>query len=104
MLGGYMLFMICSIGVVCYFNDGIDGEIFIKYVDIVMYCGKQIGCNNFQFYILVMNEQVLECLCIEGDLCNVLDYGEFLLYYQFKVDLVLGCVVGSEVLICWLYL
>lgn len=43
----YVVVIIVLIGVVVYFDDGVDSVILLKYVDIVMYCVKEVGCNLF---------------------------------------------------------
>ena len=101
MIEGHTFYPTCSMGVATYPEDSRDAETLVKYADIAMYRAKQNGRDNYQFYTPAMNEQALERLRIEGDLRNALERDEFELYYQPKVDLRSGVIVGMEALIRW---
>ena len=45
------LIVTCSIGISIYPNDSEDGETLVKYADRAMYNAKNIGKNNFKFYV-----------------------------------------------------
>ena len=52
---GNALHVECSIGISIYPEDGEDGETLIKNADAAMYCAKEKGRNNFQFFETAMN-------------------------------------------------
>jgi EAL domain-containing protein (putative c-di-GMP-specific phosphodiesterase class I) len=48
-----------------------------------------------------MNVHTLERLELESDLSRALERGEFLLYYQPKVEIATGLITGTEALLRW---
>jgi diguanylate cyclase (GGDEF)-like protein/PAS domain S-box-containing protein len=51
----------CSIGISIYPEDGEDAETLIKNADTAMYCAKEKGLNNFQFFETAMKSMPLAC-------------------------------------------
>jgi EAL domain-containing protein (putative c-di-GMP-specific phosphodiesterase class I) len=66
-----------------------------------MYRAKECGRNNFQFYVADMNVRARERLMLENSLRRALVRAEFMLYYQPRVDLYSGRVIGAEALLRW---
>jgi len=100
-ISGNELHVTLSIGVSIYPDDGQDAEAVMKNADTAMYHAKANGRNNYQFFTAEMNIRAVRRLSIEGNLRRALKQGEFELYYQPKVDLVSGLMIGSEALIRW---
>jgi diguanylate cyclase (GGDEF)-like protein/PAS domain S-box-containing protein len=46
----------CSVGLAAYPSDGTDAGTLIEHADAAMYCAKQNGRNNFQFYDVSMKK------------------------------------------------
>jgi diguanylate cyclase (GGDEF)-like protein/PAS domain S-box-containing protein len=90
-----------SIGVVTYPEDGADAETLLKNADFAMYHAKDCGRNNYQFFESGMNARAVERQSIEGDLRHAIERGQLVLYYQPKIDLVSGRIIGVEALIRW---
>ena len=89
----------CSIGIASFPHDGEDAETLLRNADTAMYRAKDLGRNNSQLYSAEMNANLDERLTLETDLWNALERNEFLLYYQPKVSLTTGRVVGLEALL-----
>jgi diguanylate cyclase (GGDEF)-like protein len=100
-IGGQELCITCSAGVSVYPQDGDDVETLLKNADAAMYRAKERGRNNFQFYTSEMNALVHERLALEHNLRRAVERNELLLYYQPKVDLATGVIVGAEALVRW---
>ena len=100
-LNGQTLLMTASIGIAVYPNDGIVAESLIRNADTAMYCAKDNGGNNFQFYSESMNSSALEQLRLESQLGEALNRNEFVLHYQPLIDIASGSIVGAEALLRW---
>ncbi len=90
-----------SIGIIIYPSDGDNVDILLKNVDVAMYHAKNQGRNNYQFYRQSLNATAFERLELENHLHKALDRGEFLLYYQPRMDIRTGKIVGMEALLRW---
>ncbi|WP_249067437.1 putative bifunctional diguanylate cyclase/phosphodiesterase [Argonema antarcticum] len=90
-----------SIGIALYPDDGEDAETLIKNADAALYSAKAKGRNNYQFYTRNINEQASELLFLENRLHHAWERGEFLVYYQPKVNVNTGKITGMEALVRW---
>ena len=100
-LEGHEVFATTSIGITVYPHDGDDMDTLTKNADAAMYRAKDRGRNNYQFYAPEMNAKALERLSLESSLRRALERDEFLIYYQPRVDINTGLVVGMEGLLRW---
>ncbi|MBA6295224.1 EAL domain-containing protein [Colwellia sp. MB02u-9] len=90
-----------SIGVTQYPQDESDAEILIRHADQAMYMAKKSGKNCYHLFDSALDDAVnLEQENI-NNISAALDKGEFVLYYQPKVNMSTGEVVGVEALIRW---
>jgi diguanylate cyclase (GGDEF)-like protein len=90
-----------SMGISVFPSDGSDSQALLKAADVAMYRAKELGRNNYQYYLPSMNVHTLERLELESDLSHALERGEFLLHYQPKVEISTGLIVGTEALLRW---
>ena len=100
-LYGHEVFISVSVGVTLYPNDDENADNLLRNADSAMYRAKEFGRNNFQFYVAEMNIKARERLMLESSLRRALDRNEFMLYYQPRVSLQSGRVIGAEALLRW---
>ena len=100
-VGEHELFVTASLGIAVYPEDGEDAETLIKNADVAMYYVKDHGRDDHQFFTAEMNARIVERQALEGNLRRALERREFRLYYQPKVDLASGRMIGAEALIRW---
>lgn len=91
-----------SIGISVYPTDGVTVDALTKNADSAMYHAKAAGRNSYKFYTEEMSTRVAAQIELEKDLQKALSNNEFVLYYQPKVSLKTGEIVGIEALIRWL--
>lgn len=90
-----------SIGISIYPGDGRDAETLIKSADTAMYYAKESGRNNYKFFEQDMHASAVQRESIEISLRQALERQEFVLYYQPKINLHSGTIIGAEALIRW---
>jgi diguanylate cyclase (GGDEF)-like protein len=101
LLGNKDCLVTLSIGISVFPSDGSDSQALLKAAEVAMYRAKQMGRNNYQYYLPTMNVHTVERLELESDLSHALERGEFLLYYQPKVEIKTGMITGTEALLRW---
>ena len=90
-----------SIGIAVYPEDGNDPASLIRFADSAMKRVQKSGETGYLFYSPEINQRAKEHLLLEGELRNALLHNELRLFYQPKVSLRSGRIVGSEALIRW---
>jgi diguanylate cyclase len=100
-LADHELTITCSIGVAVFPADGADRDTLVKNAGTAMHAAKDRGKNTFQFYSSELNAKALQKLSLGNELRKGLERDELRLYYQPKVDIATGAVIGAEALIRW---
>lgn len=100
-LGGREFFITASVGISIYPADGADVETLVKNADSAMYQAKEDGRNRYHLFTESLNAAALETMTLENSLRKALEREEFLVYYQPRVDIETGRVLGSEALVRW---
>jgi diguanylate cyclase (GGDEF)-like protein/PAS domain S-box-containing protein len=95
------LFVTTSIGITMFPEDGDDIHALLRNADTAMYRAKEERGNAFQFYSREMSIRALERAELESALRRAMERKEFELFYQPKVDLASGRIIGAEALIRW---
>lgn len=90
-----------SIGISLYPNDGDSPELLLKNADMAMHEAKQKGKNSYAMFTKEMDTIVQRRIMLEGSIRNALDRGEFRVFYQPKVNIQTGAIVGMEALVRW---
>lgn len=90
-----------SIGIVMIPGDSDDASSLMKFADMAMYRAKEVGRNNYQFFLNSMNIRAARRMLMQEELGNAIEHAEFVLHYQPKVNLATQKVVGMEALVRW---
>ena len=101
LLGNKDCHVTLSIGISVFPSDGSDSQALLKAADVAKFRAKQLGRNNYQYYLPSMNVHTVERLELESDLSHALERREFILYYQPKVEIKTGVITGTEALLRW---
>lgn len=90
-----------SIGVTLFPNDDSDADALLRHADQAMYLAKEAGRNRYHVFDPVHDKQLRAQREALDRLSQALEAREFCLYYQPKVNLLSGEVIGAEALIRW---
>ncbi|MCP3130346.1 GGDEF domain-containing phosphodiesterase [Shewanella sp. KJ2020] len=100
-INGIRLDISASIGVAIYPEDGVDADQLMRNADQAMYVAKQQGKNRYHLFDSAHNTAMVIQHKKLDSIRNALKNSEFLLYYQPKVNMRTGAVIGVEALIRW---
>ena len=95
------VFLTASVGIAFCPKDAENVIDLIRNADAAMYHSKQNGGNSFAFYSPDMNAAAVERLMLKSKLRRALERDELVMFYQPKVDLRDGRIVGAEALLRW---
>ncbi|CAG1019900.1 partial putative signaling protein, partial [Burkholderiaceae bacterium] len=90
-----------SIGATVYPIDKADADTLLRHADHAMYGAKQAGRNGYLFFDAEHDRRTEQHFEALGRVQDALDSEQFALYYQPKVDMRLGKVLGVEALLRW---
>jgi predicted signal transduction protein with EAL and GGDEF domain len=95
------LYITISIGLTCWPEDGADADSLVKNADVAMYKAKEQGRSRCLHFDAEMTEQVTRRLSIEKSIRKGLERDEFQVYYQPRINIFNGKLVGMEALVRW---
>ena len=102
LIEGEEFYLSASIGVSVYPIDGDDAESLLQKASSALRAAEEsVGRNNFQFYADEINQHSKRQMRLEAELHRAKENGEFVVYYQPKVDLKSGDILGMEALLRW---
>jgi diguanylate cyclase (GGDEF)-like protein len=90
-----------SIGVTLYPQDYCDAGQLINHADQAMYVAKQTGKNRYHFFGAKQDDAMLIQHETVQSISMAIENHEFVLFYQPKVNMSSGEVLGAEALIRW---
>ncbi len=100
---GKGIYLTASIGISCHPGEGVDVEALLKKADTAMHAAKRAGRNQFVFFSQALNDKAVEFLTLKSALREAIDRSELVLYYQPRVDLASGRILGVEALLRWFH-
>ncbi len=90
-----------SLGVCLFPEDGEDVETLLRHADLAMSRAKERGRNRFAFFSTELNDAAQLRRALESELRLALERRELVVYYQPRVRVSDGQVVGAEALVRW---
>jgi len=98
---GGKVYVRASVGISVYPQDGNKAQDLLIGAETAVHRAKELGGKQFCYYTSELNIQARATLDMEEALRQALEQEEFVLYYQPKVDLRSGQIVGAEALVRW---
>ncbi|WP_305044004.1 putative bifunctional diguanylate cyclase/phosphodiesterase [Geoalkalibacter sp.] len=98
---GFELHLAASIGIAIFPFDGENSDSLLRNADTALNRAKELGRNNYQFYLAEMNESSLNRLGMESQLRKALERGELRLHFQPQYEVSGARMVGLEALLRW---
>jgi len=100
--GNIILQVSASLGVTFYPQvEDIDADQLLRQADQAMYQAKQAGKNRYHLFDALLDRNIRSHYETLDRIRYALTAGEFVLFYQPKVDMRTGAVIGAEALIRW---
>ncbi len=100
-IAGRDVYTTVSMGISIYPDHGTDVETLVKNADAAMFKAKEQGRNQSHLFSEGQNTGYFEKMTLESDLRKALARDEFVVYYQPRVDIVSGKIMGAEALVRW---
>lgn len=96
------VYISASIGVAFYPEDGLDMSLLLRNADTAMYKSKKDVESKVLFYHTEFGNEATHFVSTEQSIHKALDAQEFIPYYQPKVDMASGRIIGAEALARWI--
>lgn len=95
------LMLTFSAGYSVYPEDGDSAEALIRSAQLAANYSKDRGLDIYPRYSPSMDKNRDDMVSLQSELCHALKRNEFSLFYQPKISLVTGEILGAEALIRW---
>ena len=90
-----------SIGITVYPTDSSNTDELLRNADVALYKAKGAGRDRYRLFDHKMNAEVTSRRLIERDLRLALEKDQLELYYQPKIEIASGHIIGVEALLRW---
>lgn len=100
-LDGIDLHVSASVGISFYPEDGEDEDTLIRNADVAMYKTKKDSGGNIRVYSSDDSDEAARFVTTESNIQKGVMKNEFMAFYQPKVDMRSGKVIGMEALARW---
>lgn len=101
MLNQQLLQVSASIGATLFPQDSVDADQLVRHADQAMYIAKQAGKNCYHLFDVAKDIAVKTRRESIEHIRSALDRKEFVLFYQPKVNMRTGAIIGAEALVRW---
>ena len=99
--GKEQVFVSASVGIALYPLDDSEPDTLLRHADQAMYIAKKQGKNRYSFFDPTEERRAVTAHGLHFAIEEAIQKKEFVLYYQPKVNMLTGEVVGAEALIRW---
>ena len=99
--GGREVYVGASVGISVFPGDGASSTELIQHADAALYQAKANGRKTFSYFTPELGVAVQRRIEMETRLRHAVERGEFVLYYQPKVEVGSDRILGCEALIRW---
>lgn len=100
-LDGIDLHVSASVGISFYPEDGKDEDTLIRNADVAMYKTKKDSSGNIRVYSVDDSDEAARFVTTESNIQKGIKNDEFIPFYQPKVDMRSGRIIGMEALARW---
>jgi diguanylate cyclase (GGDEF)-like protein/PAS domain S-box-containing protein len=98
---GKAVSMSASAGIAVYTGSDISADSLLRHADQALYQAKITGRNRYHFFDADLDEQVRTHHNRRTEVWNAVRANELVLYYQPKLDMRKGRIIGMEALLRW---
>jgi diguanylate cyclase (GGDEF)-like protein/PAS domain S-box-containing protein len=102
-LDDHLITVSASIGVTVYPSDNSDADTLIRHADQAMYLAKQAGRNQVCWFDVSNDRHVQQSHQIISQVREALHLQQLVLYYQPKINMRTGEILGMEALLRWIH-
>ena len=100
-IDNHTVYTSASIGISFYPKDAHNEDTLIRNADTALYRAKELGRNNYQFYLSHLNQEASFLFKLENSLHKALENNQLSIVYQPQVNISTGKIHGVEALLRW---
>lgn len=92
-----------SVGISMFPDDASNLNDLMRHADLAMYHAKDLGRNESAFFSQDMSDAVQKRINLESELMVAVQEGQFVTYFQPRVDVQSNMITGAEALVRWIH-